>query len=324
MGGPVDVACLGVMVADIFISPLSELPKAGELKLADGMLLSGGGCAVNTAVCLSKLGVRACVLGKVGNDTFGDFLIVYLSERDVDTSQIRRSETFGTSNTVIIPILGEDRRFIHTTGANADFSIEDIDLSYIARAKILYVGGYLLLPKFDRDSLVEILKFAKGKGLKTVLDVAIPGTEGEWLERCQGALAYTDVFLPNDDEARLLTGEGDPERQADVLSDINPEMVVVITMGGRGALVRTKDTLIRSSAYRVEVVDPSGGGDAFDAGFIVGLLEGWDLERALKFAGAIGASCVRSLGCTTGVFNRREAEEFIKNNELEIAIKRGI
>jgi len=314
--------CVGILVADLFCSPLQELPQAGELKLVSKISLNTGGCAANTAIGLAKMGIKVEVMGGVGRDSFGEFIIKDLAWNGVKTTEIKISESFATSNTIVIPTLHEDRRYIHTFGANADFGINDINFDHISKTKVLYVGGYLDLPKFDQNSLIKVLKFAQEKGVTTAVDVIIPGKERnpQYFKECRDALGYIDVFLPNYDEARLLTNEEIPEKQAEVLLRFGPKMVL-ITMGQEGVVFKTEKQTIVASAYKVDSVDPSGGGDAFDAGFILGLIEAWPIDYTLKFASAMGASCVRKLGCTAGLFAKEEAIRFIKNNELKLAIK---
>jgi sugar/nucleoside kinase (ribokinase family) len=313
-----DVVCVGILVADIFASPIDSLPAAGELRLVDLYVLSAGGCAANTAACLRRLGSKVRVVGKVGEDLFGDFVKRDLERLGVDTSALRRSSTHPTSNTYIVNVRGEDRRFFHSIGANADLRFEDIDLATLDGARALYVGGYMVMPEFGPQHLVQLFREAKARGLKTVLDVAIGAGVRASLDQIEPALAYTDAFLPNDDEARLLTGRTDPLDQAEILSRSNPECSIIITMGRRGALARHRDQVLRAGAYQVDCVDESGAGDAFDAGFVTGLLEHWPLESTLRFASALGASCTRTLGCTEGVFGLDEAEVFVAQNPLDV------
>jgi sugar/nucleoside kinase (ribokinase family) len=313
-----DVVCVGILVADIFASPIDSLPAAGELKLVDRYVLSAGGCAANTAVCLRRLGRNVRVVGKVGEDLFGDFVRKDLERLGVDTSVLRRSSTHPTSNTYIVNVPGEDRRYLHCIGANADFRFEDIDFATLDGARVLYLGGYMVMPEFGPEHLTQLFREAQARGLKTVLDVAIGARFPAPLDQIEPALPYTDAFLPNDDEARILTGRTDPRDQAEVLSRLNPDCVVVITMGRRGALAQHRDKVLRAGAYQLDCVDESGAGDAFDAGFVIGLLERWPLESTLRFASAVGASCTRALGCTEGVFRLDEAEAFVAQNALDI------
>ncbi len=313
-----DVVCLGILVADIFGNPIAALPAAGELALLDRYLLSVGGCAANTAADLVRLGRTTSVLGKVGNDLFGEFVLQDLKRLGIDPSFIRRSRTHPTSCTFIVNVRGQDRRYIHCFGANADFSIADIDAKVLDGARALYVGGYLAMPAFRPEHLVTLFREAKQRGLITALDVVIPAGSPSSLEDIRQALLYTDLFLPNEDEARALTGHSDPLEQAEMLGRLNPEGTIVITRGSAGALAKRGSEKLRAAAFQVDSIDESGSGDAFDAGFLVGMLEGWSLEDLLRFASAVGASCTRALGCHEGVFEFEQALAFVVQNQLEI------
>src|SRR3972149_218608 len=114
-GKRIDVLCAGILVADLFVPPLPRLPDEGELLKVDGMLLDTGGCAANVATDLARLGVPAALAGTVGADSFGDFVKADLGRKGLaDTSGIRVSRAHPTSQTVILPVRGQDRRFIHS------------------------------------------------------------------------------------------------------------------------------------------------------------------------------------------------------------------
>ncbi len=313
------VICLGILVADIFASPIDSIPAAGELKLTERFLLTVGGCAANTAADLRRLGRDVKVLGKVGEDLFGDFVLKDLERLGVDTSHIKRSHTHPTSGTVIINVNGEDRRYIHTVGANADLTLRDVDSDALNGAKAIYVGGFMAMPQFGPKELVQLFRTAREQSLTTVLDVVVPSGSTLPFQQLKEILAYTDVFLPNDDEARILTGELEPAAQADFFASLNPSSTIVITQGSRGSLARRGNEVIQAGSFRVNSVDESGAGDAFAAGFLTGLLEQWPLEQCLQFASAVGASCTRALGCTAGVFRFDEALSFVANNSMEIS-----
>jgi sugar/nucleoside kinase (ribokinase family) len=318
-----DAVCLGILVADIFSSPVDSVPAAGELKLAERFLLSAGGCAVNTAACLCRLGKEVRVLGKVGQDLFGDFVLRDLERLGIDASSVQRSPTHPTSGTFILNVKGEDRRYIHLVGANADFSAQDIDLASLDGAKVLHVGGYLSMPKFGAADLTYLFQEAKKRSLKTVLDIMVAAGRRVSLREIETVLPHTDVFLPNDDEARSLTGCEDPLAQADCFAELNPRCTTLITLGARGVLARRGEEVLRAGIYRVETIDGSGAGDAFAAGVVAGLLEDWPFEQALRFASAMGASCTRALGCTDGVFRFDEAAAFVQQMPLPITRLRG-
>jgi sugar/nucleoside kinase (ribokinase family) len=172
------------------------------------------------------------------------------------------------------------------------------------------------MPAVTQDDLASLFAAAQAKGVKTVLDIVVPA-KGEYLSRIDRLLPHVDVFLPNDLEAEIITGEKDPLVQAEVFQRMGAK-TTVITMGGNGSLLVQKDLRLRAGVYNVPIVDASGGGDAFDAGYIVGLLDGKGPEDCLRIASALGASCVRAIGTTPGVFMRAECDAFLRANDLKV------
>ena len=315
---PPAVLCAGILVADLFVPPLAGLPAEGALVATEDFLVDSGGCAANTATCLVKLGVPTAVAGKVGQDIFGDFVARDMTGKGVETSAISRSATHGTSKTVILPVIGQDRRYIHTFGANADFQGADLPATLLDTARVFCLGGYLVLPQLNPADLRAAMRRARQHGALTVLDVVVPaGDPGKSLAAVEAVLPEVDYFLPNDTEARALTGEADPEAQARRLLQAGCRSVI-ITLGERGALLVNQHQTLEAPAPKVEVVDGSGAGDAFAAGLIVGLLEGWDAARALQFASVIGASACTRLGTTAGVLTRPQAEAYLKEYPLPV------
>jgi sugar/nucleoside kinase (ribokinase family) len=318
MRQPASVVCAGILVADLFVPPLERLPGAGELIATEDFLLQPGGCAANTAIALAKLGVPVSVSGKVGNDIFGDAVAHELQANGVQTDALKRSASYNTSKTVILPVVGEDRRYIHTIGANADFRVDDIDLALAGQAQVFALGGYFVLPKLESLRLIELLAGLKKRGVRTVLDIVVPtSTHHPTLDDLRPILPHIDVFMPDSMEATMLTGETDPEKQAELFLQAGCA-IAIITRGRDGALLMSAQKTLEAPAFPVEVVDVSGAGDAFAAGFIVGLLEQWQTEDALRFASVIGASACTKLGCTGGVFTRKEAETYIQTHPLPI------
>lgn len=304
------VVCMGILVADVFVPPLARLPAAGELVAVDDFLVQPGGCAANTAIDLVRLGLEASVVGCVGDDPFGELVVRELAALGVDTAGVRRVGGRGTSKTVIVGVRGEDRRYIHTFGANAALHATDLD-GVLAGADALYVGGYLLLPGLRQGELAGRLRQAREHGLITVLDVAVPaGGSPPSLEEVAELLPHVDVFVPNEDEARVLTGESDPHRQARLLFEAGASTVIV-TRGAAGAVVCGRGASFDVPAPAVDVLDESGAGDAFDAGLILGLLEGWSIGDSVAFASVVGASACAALGCWESVCTRTEVDALL-------------
>lgn len=313
---PLDCLSVGLLVADHLCAPITHLPRAGELVLSDHLSLNIGGCAANAAIDLARVGVRVGVVGCVGDDPFGHFVIETLNRAGADTRSIRALADVGTSGTLIINVRGEDRRFVHAIGANGRISAADIPLERVRDAKVLYLGGYLLMPSLDGEALAQLFRQVRAQGVTTVVDVVVPGP-GDYRRELEPLLPETDVFLPNHDEARLLSGESEPRRQAEWFRAAGAR-TVVITCGGQGTVLAADGLRLEAGAYPVDYVGATGAGDAFDAGYIVGLLEGGDPRRALEWGSALGASCVRSISATESVFDRQQAEDFMRAHRLPI------
>lgn len=316
MLGSCDVLCAGILVADHVCTPISHLPAAGELVMADRLLLTLGGCAANTAVDLAKMEVGASVVGRVGDDPFGRIVSTMLTDARVDTEFVQLVPGEDTSQTLIVNVAGQDRRFIHTFGANAGLLASDIPIAALARCKLLYVGGFLLMKGVTGPDLAHVFRQARASGAQTVLDVVTP-PGGGYLPQLEPVLPHTDLFHLNTDEARLILGESDTRRQAEIFHSMGAK-IVVVTCGSDGAVLVSGSTRLRSGVYPTQFVDASGGGDAFDAGFIYGLLHNRSLEDCLRYASALGASCVRAIGTTPGVFTLPECEKFIAEHQLAI------
>jgi sugar/nucleoside kinase (ribokinase family) len=311
------VLCIGVLVADVFVPPLQRLPAAGELVATDDFLIQPGGCAANVALALGKLGTTAAVCGRVGEDVLGDFVMRDLQAHGIDITAVRPTTGFGTSKTVILPVVGEDRRYLHTFGANAALRADDIDDDALDAAEVIYIGGYLMLPMLRADELAARLTRARARGATVILDVALPAGSEPSLTAVGGLLALADYFVPNIDEARALTGETDPRRQAECLIAHGARRVL-IKLGDRGTYVRSADREFEIAAPQVQAIEPSGAGDAFAAGLIVGLGERWDLERTVRFANVTGASACTALGSWGGVFTREQVEALLASQPLQV------
>ena len=182
---------------------------------------------------------------------------------------------------------------------------------------MLYLGGYLLMSEVRPDELRAVFAAARRAGAKTVLDVVTPGRPTT-CPRLEAVLPEVDVFLPNNHEAELITGERDPLAQAETFHASGGEDGHRDAGRRRLGAGRRKVSGLRAGAFPVPFVDGSGGGDAFAAGYIDGLLRGLDAEGCLRRASAVGASCVRAIGTTTSVFTGEECEAFLRENMLRI------
>ncbi|MGE3313911.1 MAG: carbohydrate kinase family protein [Planctomycetaceae bacterium] len=311
-----DCLCAGIIVADHICDPVDHLPVEGELVLSSRMSLATGGCAANVAVNLGKLGRKATIVGRVGRDVFGQFICEALGNLGVDCAHVVESRTADTSGSFIVNVRGQDRRFIHCTGANAEFTGDEITFELLAQCRAVYLGGYGLSDLPAAETIAARYKVARDGGALTILDVAIPGPADYW-PRLRPILPHTDVFLPNNDEARIITGLDDPSEQAREFHRAGAK-TVVITCGHGGAVLVDDSGTYRAERFPVEFVDGTGSGDAFAAGFIHARLAGHENLAALRYGSAQGASCVRAIGATAGAFDVKELEEYIASHDLAI------
>jgi sugar/nucleoside kinase (ribokinase family) len=301
-----EVMSLGLLVADIIARPVGDLPPRGRLSLVESIGLAVGGCAANTAICLSRFGASVAVAGRVGADGFGDFVVRSLTAEGVDVCGVRRDPALATSATVVLVSPDGERSFLHSAGANAAFVASDVDLSWLDRVKALHVGGALLLPGLDGDPLARILKAAQERDVLTSLDTAYDA-RGRWLVALAPVLPYVDCLLAGEAEAEALTGEVEPRGQADFFL-ARGVSAVAIKRGEKGAFVCSARERLHVPAVPVPVVDTTGAGDAFAAGVVLGLVRAFSLERTARVAAAAGAACVRAVGATSGIGSLEEIE----------------
>ncbi len=311
-----DCLCAGIIVADHICEPVDHLPVEGELVLSSKMSLATGGCAANVAVNLGKLGRKATIVGRVGHDVFGRYVCDTLAELGVDCAHVVESTTSDTSGSFIVNVRGQDRRFIHCTGANAEFTGDEITPELIAQCRAVYLGGYCLSELPAAETVAARFKLARDAGAITILDVAIPGPANYW-PRLRPILPFADYFLPNNDEARIITGLEDPCDQAREFHRAGAK-TAIITCGNSGAVLVDDSGTYRAERHPVEFVDGTGSGDAFAAGFIHAALAGHPNLDALRYGSAQGASCVRAIGATAGAFDGKELEAYVASHELTI------
>ncbi len=307
------VVCLGIIVADIWARPIDEMPDPGRLKLTEEIGMGLGGHATNSGRCLAILGVDVAVMGCVGQDVLGDFAIEQLNNHGIDTSGIYSTDAAGTSATLVFIESSGERSFIHAVGADGEIRPEYLDIDLVRSPELLYMAGALAMPGFDGEPQAEVMAQAKQAGVTTVLDVVWDAT-GKWLETLSPTLPYTDIFVPSIVEAREISGYHSPEDVCQFFLDQGIK-IVGLTNGEQGAYVGTADVAMNVPAYEIEVVDTTGAGDAFTAGFIYGYLHGWDLERITRFANAMGALATTAISTTAGIKSYEQVHDFLNQRE---------
>jgi sugar/nucleoside kinase (ribokinase family) len=191
-----------------------------------------------------------------------------------------------------------DRSFIHTPGCNLSLSIADLDLEALYQCKALLYQDMWVLPKLDGPSAGHILSGAQKRGVLTLLDECYG--LGPNREVFEAALPYCDVVLPSYDDMRLIYPGLDAAGVATRLREKGARRVV-LKLGGAGCLVANEKGLVQLPSVATDIVDTTGGGDCFDAGFIAGLVNGLDDVRAAKLGGVVAAACIRNVGGAVGI-----------------------
>jgi sugar/nucleoside kinase (ribokinase family) len=269
--------------------------------------ITAAGSAGGIAITLAKLGAEVHSAGAIGTDALGDVLVELLERWGIDTSLLVRRDSLETSASVL-PIRPDgSRSAFHVVGANATYDSADAPSEAIAAATHLHVGA----PEFmGGEEAARILSFARDRGVVTAADLLAPGEQAaaiaDWIAP---ALAHLDYMLPNDDQVLGLTGAEDLIGGCQQLLGRGVGCVVA-TRGARGAVVVDQDESEWLPAFDVEVVDTTGCGDAFSAGFLRGL----SLGRGRREAAALGCSAAalvaQELGSDHGNFGLAAADAF--------------
>jgi len=286
-----DLLVVGDANVDIILSGMAQLPRLDTEEIARDLDFRSGGSASNCARAAAKLGAKVAFIGLVGNDSFGDFVIRAMRDSGVNADYIRRSEAVKTGVTISLS-LAADRAFATYVGSVGEFSLEHLDLSVLTTARHLHVGGYFL-QRGLRGSHRAILQRAKEAGLTTSLDVGWD-PEQRWDGELQEVLEVVDLLLPNETEALHLTGEEHLEAACARLAEKVP--MFAVKLGADGSLGRQGGVELRAPSFAVPVRDTTALGDCFNAGFLVGRLEGRSLAQCLRMGNAAAAIAASRLG----------------------------
>jgi sugar/nucleoside kinase (ribokinase family) len=306
-GSQCEVLCAGIVVADAIASPVDEPPERGRLALVESVQLQTGGCALSTASALARLGVATALVGCVGDDLFGDVLRGEAAARGLDTTGLRVTGEL-TSASVVLDASDGERTFLHNPGASAALTAHDVEAALEASgARWLHIGGALVLPGLDGEPLAGLLRDARARGTSTSVDPVHDAT-GRW-DRLHACLPHLDAFCPNLTEARGITGQDSPDACATWLRDRGVDRVA-IKLGRDGAYALDDHTAVHVPPCEVEARDETGAGDAFAGGLVYGLMQGWELRRAVRLGNAVGAISTTGIGASTKLPDLAQALAF--------------
>jgi sugar/nucleoside kinase (ribokinase family) len=306
MSDTMNVIALGVHVVDVLVRPVEQIPERQGGILVEQIRITPAGTAGGTAVTLAKLGARVRSAGAIGDDDLGDVLVALLDGFGVDTSLLVRRDSVQTSASVL-PIRPDGSRpAFHVVGANATYGAADAPREAIAEADFLHLGA----PEFmGGQDAAEILSFAREHRVVTSADVLAPGEQAaqiaDWIAP---ALEHLDYLLPNEEQVLGLTGLSELASGCEELLARGVGCVAA-TCGGEGAVVVDRDGIDRVPAFATDVVDTTGCGDAFSAGFLRGVSLGRSRRDAAVLGCAVAALVAQGLGSDHGEFDLDAADE---------------
>lgn len=294
------VHCLGVMVVDALSRPLPEYPVPGKITqvVTESLRFLPGGGAANTGSALGQLGVPVGVFSKVGGDPNGTLILDELRKHGVDTAGVRVSAEDSTPFTYVGIHPDGERTFIHTPGANCSFSRKDVDLEALLATDFLLYQDLWVLPLLDGRAGAEILAEAQRRGIVTLLDECwgLGPDRDTW----ETMLPHVDYALPSLHDMRAIYEYCSRD---EILDQIHAKGVrtIALKMGEDGCLVSAdgQRTLVPSVA--TDIVDTTGAGDCFDAGFVAGLAHGLLPVDAARAGSVVAAACIRHVGGAVGI-----------------------
>lgn len=308
-----NIVSMGVHILDVLGRHVSEIPPGQNIALIDEIRITAAGTAAGTAVDMAKLGCKVVAVGAAGDDEMGNVLLGIMNRYGIDTSYMKRKKGVQTSGTMLPIRPNGERPALHVMGTNATFCFEDVPQDVVRNADFVHIGGFYLMPKFDGEDTVKTLKVAReGKAITTMDILGIK--QDNMAEKILPTMPYLDYFMPNLEEAQMITGLTDLDELCDFFLNAGAKHVV-LKMGARGSLIKDKAGLrLRIPAFKVAVVDTTGCGDAWTGGFIAGLSRGMTIEEAAQLGSACGSLVATGLGSDAGIIDFDSTMKFAQTN----------
>jgi len=299
-----DIVFIGTAILDTVIKGFDPEPVSVAGYRAESGSINAGGEGVNGSIAASKLGMSCALLCFLGNDQASELIETELVRHGVDTGRIVRTSENPTPVTTIFVAEDGNRRSITNRAHSYNFHPERYPERFNDAGAVV-IGSLFRAPFNDPDVIRAVVTEAHSKGIPVFADTKIPNFRRLTLDEISDSLQMIDYITPNEDEARFFTGESDPERMADVFLEKGVKNVI-IKLGGRGCLLKNSSESVMLPAHSIDVVDATGAGDNFMAGFVSELLRGSDVKDALAFANACGAICATAVGTGTALRGREQ------------------
>ncbi|MBS1167104.1 MAG: PfkB domain protein [Proteobacteria bacterium] len=308
-----DAIFIGLTILDVAGRPVETIPAGGGVTFIDEIHLNPAGTAAGALMNAAKLGLRTATSACLGQDEKADFILATYARLGIDLRLIQRTDTAATSATMLTIRPNGERPALHCRGASDHLFVTEAEFDAVTDARFLHLGGTGLLAAMDGGQSAKLLAHAKARGLVTTFDLIAPnpGT----LALLDDLLPHVDYFMPSIEEAAYLSGESDPEAAARFFI-ARGARAAVFKLGSEGSYTFTADgRSFRTPAFKVEVSDTTGCGDAYCGGFIAGLAKGLDLEEACRLGSATAALVATGLGSDAGVIDHDQVLRFIATTE---------
>ena len=299
-----DIVFIGTAILDSVIKGFDPEPVSVAGFRAESGSINAGGEGVNGSIASAKLGMKSALLCFLGDDQAGDLIEVELEKNGVDTSCIVRTSENPTPVTTIFVAEDGNRKSITNNAHRYNFHPEQYPDRF-TDTKAVVIGSLFRAPFNDPDVIRAVVSEAHSRGIPVFADTKIPNFRRLTLDEIADSLSRIDYITPNEDEGRFFTGEDEPEKMAAAFLAKGVKNVV-LKLGGRGCLLMNSSETIYVPAHRIDVVDATGAGDNFMAGFVSELIRGSDMRDALEFANACGAICTTAVGTGTALKNREQ------------------
>ncbi len=288
---PPRVLVIGDVMTDVIVQPEGPIVPGSDRRARIG--LYPGGSACNQAAWLAHLGIPVALAGKVGRRD-AEAQAAALREAGV-TPRLGIDETRGTGMLIALISEGGQRSFLTDRGANDALSIEDLPVSLLAGLDLVHVSGYALFTPGPRAAVMSLMAVARSRGIAVTVDPASVGFLDEvGRDNFLGWTRDATILFPNEDEAAFLAGSSDPLTQIRFLTERYG--LVAVKRGAAGAEVASPHLRLKAAPPAVDVVDTTGAGDAFLAGFLAARLTGQGIEQCLAAGVAAGASATTVVG----------------------------
>ena len=305
-----DIVFIGTAILDSVIKGFDPEPVSVAGFRAESGSINAGGEGVNGSIAAAKLGMRSALLCFLGKDQAGDLIEAELVKNGVDTSCIIRTADHSTPITTIFVAEDGNRKSITNNAHSYNFHPEQYP-DMFTDTKAVVIGSLFRAPFNDPDVVRAVVTQAHSKGIPVFADTKIPNFRRLTLDDIADSLAMVDYITPNEDEARFFTGEDRPDKMAEAFLARGVKNVI-IKLGGKGCLLVNNEEKIHLYAHKIDVVDATGAGHNFMAGFVSEIIRGSEVKDALAFANACGAICATAVGTGTALRDREQVLRLLK------------